>query len=136
MEETATKVINLQVAVLFWEDEKNGIMCSVAKPIDNISLENIKEFEEAIINNFQHPNLKLLADISDRKGFNATAREYTKDKEGIFKHFAAAAAYSDSKYNLTSMVINTFLKIIKPPIPLRIFHDRDEALKWLKSFHE
>lgn len=72
----------------------------------------------------------LLLDISNLKFITREAREFLASKEG--NKNIIAGAYIASTRN-EKFLWEMFLKINRPPIPSKIFVEKQEALEWLKE---
>lgn len=61
------------------------------------------------------------------------AREYLASPEGV-KGIIAAAIVVGSPF--TSFMANFFVAVNKPKMPVRIFSNSEDALKWLQKFRK
>lgn len=79
-------------------------------------------------------NYPLLVTGSMKK-ITKEARDYFASKEGS-ELLSAAALHTDS--NFTMYLANFVLKINfkKANIPIKVFSNKQEAINWLKTFHE
>lgn len=70
----------------------------------------------------------LLADIRTLRGVSRGVREHMSS-ERAGRYLSRVALVADSP--LTRTIGNFFMRLNRPPFPLRIFDAEDEALRWL-----
>ena len=70
-------------------------------------------------------------DISQIRSITLEARKYFGN-EGSTDRASVVAIYSGSPVG--RVIGNFFLKINKPPIPMKIFSSKDKAIEWMKDF--
>lgn len=70
-------------------------------------------------------------DVTQVKSINKEAREYFASENG-YKLITAASLLVNS--SVGKFLGNFFLKINKPPVPVKIFTDKEQALEWLSRF--
>jgi hypothetical protein len=61
------------------------------------------------------------------------ARDYLASAEGV-RGFKAAAFILDSPFS--SFLVNFFVTVTKPKIPVKMFSKKEAALKWLEQFRK
>lgn len=73
----------------------------------------------------------MLVDLTNLKSTTKESRDYMRDPDGGLKGLLGGAFLS---YNVvTTLFINLFLKIYKPALPAKFFHNKTDAIKWLKK---
>lgn len=79
--------------------------------------------------------LPMLIDGTQVKKINKEARDYFASEEGS-ELLSATALLIDS--NFTSFIANFLLKITfkKSRIPIQVFSNKQDAIKWLKTYNE
>ena len=127
-------VIETDVALIYWEDETNGILLGKIKTDSIITIKDAIEIVNIYKNNFHCPNRKLLSDVSRLKSLSKEAKDYFSGDNGLFNYFDALAVISNSKMEIGSMLVHTILKIIPMKKPTRMFYNKAEAIDWLLSF--
>lgn len=70
----------------------------------------------------------ILADITNTVDSTSEADKASADKINTANLIASAALVKLLGQRLAS---NAFLEVNKPPYPMRVFTDKDEAIKWL-----
>jgi len=61
------------------------------------------------------------------------ARDYLASEKGVHG-FKAAAIILDSPFS--SFLVNFFVSVTKPKIPVKMFSKKEAALKWLQQFRK
>jgi len=72
----------------------------------------------------------LLADIRTLRGVSLGVRHHMSS-ERAGRYLSSVALVADSP--LTRTIGNFFMRLNRPPFPLRIFDGEDEAMRWLVS---
>ena len=106
---------------------KDDILYSEFKKPTIVTLENAKEMillRHQISNNI---NRYWCVDFSNLKSFTKEGRDYAEVHGQDFLNATAAVVNS----HITSFLLNTFMKIKKPIIPLKSFKSKEDAVKWL-----
>src|SRR5687768_8624108 len=118
----ADKHINLKVedGVAFAELYVEDITLKVAK--------QIVETRYEITDGETYP---VIIDISNIKSVTKEARVYLSQGKAVEK-ISAAALFTNSL--VARIVANFFLGFNRPNIPIRIFTNKAEALKWAKQY--
>ena len=70
----------------------------------------------------------ILADITNTVDSTADADKASADKKNTVNLVASAALVKLLGQRLAS---NAFLEVNKPPYPMQVFTDKEEAIKWL-----
>ncbi len=73
--------------------------------------------------------LKFIADNSNMKKFDADIRIYTQKHLPLFcNKFALIVSFG-----ISSFVTNIFIHLNRPIVPVQVFTNKKDALKWIKS---
>jgi hypothetical protein len=99
--------------------------------VEDITLKVARQIVETryeITNGETYP---VIIDISNIKSVTKEARNYLSQGKAIEK-ISAAALYTNSI--IARIVANFFLGFNRPDIPIRIFTNKTEALKWAKHY--
>ena len=96
-----------------------------------MSLEEGKENTNAIPKTTQRVKTPVLVDITESKGINKDCRNYFTSEE-VAEIQSSVAMLVNSAF--TKMIANFFIGLNKTPFPLKMFKDKDEAIKWLAQF--
>lgn len=110
-----------------WFNEEN-ILCIVVKPVD-ITLENLKETLYKIGEISGHKKVFFMCNASHISFLDKYVRQLA-EAEAI-NYFKAGAFISSTKFG--ALVINTFLSLNSPGIPLKLFYRENKALEWLRK---
>lgn len=78
-----------------------------------------------------HTNLPLLILDQGVSGMSKEARDYFSSDEGIYL-VKASSIVIDSVFG--SFLVNFFLKVTNPKIPVKVFSDIKKAKKWLEAY--
>jgi len=76
--------------------------------------------------------MPLLLDIRNLKELSKPARDLLASSEGL-KAISAGALLTDKSFFLHTLG-SIFFRLSKPKIPHKMFHDRKQAIAWLKKF--
>jgi len=98
-------------------------------PFLEINLEVAKAWVQSRNEFIEGNSFTMLLDISNLKFITREAREFLASEDG--NKNIIAGAYIASTRN-EKFLWEMFLKINRPPIPSKIFVDKQEALEWLK----
>jgi hypothetical protein len=126
------KFVETRMSKICWEDEQNGIVITETKPKVEVTVSTLKEDYEVYKNNFQHPNRKIIADITELHGIGKEARDYMAGGEGIYNYFEAIAFYSSTMLNIGSILAQVSMKVYTLKKPTKLFYNKEEAISWLK----
>lgn len=113
-----------------WMD--NGILCARYEPDLHLSLDVAKACVEARIFFSKGEAYPLLVDMKGIKSTTKEARTYMATMGATL--VKAGALITGSAINRT--IGNLFLKIDRPPVPLRLFTSEEKARIWLRQFVE
>jgi hypothetical protein len=75
----------------------------------------------------------LLSDLSKHKNMKKEVRDYLGGPE-IFPLMKANAIVANSI--LSKLIVNLYLSFNKPPIPTKMFTNKDAAALWLQQFRK
>jgi hypothetical protein len=112
----------------FWI-ENNVLYCRYAKDL-HLSLDVAKFCVESRIFFTKGKNYAILVDMRGIKSTTREARHYLATIGATC--VKAAALITGSPWNRT--LGNIFLTIDKPPVPLKLFTEKEKALEWLTPF--
>lgn len=112
-----------------WLD--NGILFGKYKPNLIIDLQVAKDIirdRKTLSRNITRP---FLIDVTELLSVDATARNYMASAEACeFLH--AGAIYTQNK--LMAFMGKAFILLDSPPIPSKVFSNKQKAMKWLEPF--
>lgn len=129
------KVKNVDIIALSYADVwlgEDGIMRLIYHPDTKVTITEAKEVGEAMIhasNSSVHP---AYADLRGVKSMTREARGYFSS-EGMTR-WTSAAATRDGL--ISKVLVEFYLKLNKPPYPMKYFTSEDKAIEWLKGFFE
>jgi len=109
----------------------DGIVIIDIKPDVEISIEEIIEGTNFILSIVKEKKLPILFIANEFSIPSKESREYLAKKESL--PYAIADAYVICSFP-QKIVGNFYLKVNKPFRPTKLFTDKNEALKWLKTF--
>lgn len=112
----------------FWVE--NGIMFSRYKKPVNLTLQDAKDIVELRHEISKGEHQLWCYDFNGVKSYRKEVRDYADIHGQEYLHATAAVINS----NITNFILNTFLKIKRPKVPLKAFKTEAEAIEWLKSF--
>ena len=75
--------------------------------------------------------LPLYIDMTNQKGATPDAREFGSSEE-VIQTYAAIGILVGSVFN--RILGSLFMKINKPPYPVKMFTKKEEAMEWLQKF--
>ena len=108
----------------------DGILCARYAANLHVSIEVAKTVVEARIFYSKGQSYPLWVDMKGIKSMTREARAYLASVGATL--VTAAALITGSSVNRT--LGNIFLKIDKPPVPLRLFTDEKKAMEWVRQF--
>jgi hypothetical protein len=73
----------------------------------------------------------LLMIIGEFGSFSKEAREFSANPEK--ENIATAVAYVINSIGL-KLIANFYIRVNKPPKPVKVFNNEEDAVNWLKSF--
>ena len=110
---------------------KDGILLISYTPNIQIDLEVAKEMVTGRVEAFGGKSYPMLGDVTTGIKMTKEAREYFNSKESIIGINAGAFLINNV---IERFIGNMWLKMSPPPIPFKLFTNREEALKWLNVF--
>lgn len=113
--------------VKFWIED-DILYSQFKKPIEG-SVENIKSIIDLRTEISVGKNQYWCYDFNGIKSYNKEARDYA-DKYGQ-EHLDACAVILNS--HITKFILNTFMMLKNPTVPLKGFTNKMEAVNWLKE---
>ena len=117
------------VSSTYWFDE-SGILCSISKKTELLSLEESKQLVEDFLKIIGNKKVCMLADVTNSSETTREVRDYAAKE--LPKFIKAIAMISKSA--LGRMLANLFLTIKEQPYPTKMFNDEAEAKEWLKGY--
>lgn len=113
----------------FWVDEDNVFNVDY-KNLESIQIEHsINEIETCISMSRSLPALAVV-DISSVKSVSSESRDLYSSEKSV-KVFKAVGLIARTP--ISRVLGNFFLGINRPPVPIKLFNDKDTAIGWLKS---
>ena len=123
-----TEKIKISDTELWIED---GIYCITHKKGKKGTLETAKEELRIHRELGGGKKMPLFADMRGMKGANPEARDYGNSEE-VKSTYSAVGILIGSTF--TRIIGSMFMKINKPPYPVKMFTEQEEALEWLQQF--
>lgn len=111
----------------FWIED--GILFSEFKKETDGTLENIKALIDLRTAISEGEKQYWCYDFKGIKPYDKAARDYA-DKFGQDDLYACAAVLDS---HISKFIINAFIKLKKPKVPLRGFKKKEEAVYWLEE---
>lgn len=115
-------------ATLWVED---GIVFHTLEPGSVLRLDDVKAVAAKIDEVAPHQPVPVIGIHERAASVDAAARRYSSTPE-MTRRCAAVAVVTDSQ--VMRVLVNFFLRFSKPPYPVRIFRDLDEAVDWAKRY--
>lgn len=122
---TDQQVFESQIATYWFEDE---VLISLSKSIKR-TVPLIKENVELIQLKTANRPVPLLIYLTNSTVPDKATRQYST--EHLPKVYSAMAMVSQT--GLAQLIMNLLFRFKKPPIPMKSFTNKEEAMKWLKE---
>src|SRR5687767_6969851 len=108
---------------------ENGIVTGVYKSntIDIVSAKECVSIRLKVSNGKPSPTY---LDARKVKSISKEARDYFASDEGRREMTACAIVVESA---VGRFLVNFFLQINKPPVPIKFFSDKEDAVKWLQQ---
>jgi hypothetical protein len=116
--------------IKFWFE--NGILYSQFKKMTDGTLENIKEIIDLRHQISDDKKQYWCYDFNGIKSYDKLARDYA-EKNGQ-EHLYGCAILLNS--HITKFILNTFMTLKKPVVPLKGFTNKRDAVNWLNDLKE
>lgn len=113
----------------YWIEE--GIIHVIYKSNLLISLDIAKKMVAERLKLTAGKTMPLYADIRGLISIDTISRKYLAGEEAI-KNLSAGAIHINGL--ISKLAGNIFITVEKPPIPTKLFTDRDKAIGWLEKF--
>lgn len=119
-----------------YEDEyvkftfQDGILFGKNK-VNKIDLRIAKHMTETRLKKFNDGDYPIFADYTLVNETSKEARDYFASPEQS-KRAKAVAVLSNSK--IINMIFNFYIILSKPNVPTKLFSDKEEALRWLRTY--
>lgn len=113
---------------------KDGIVRSVVKKNAEVTLADAKENTVAVATFYYGKKYPLIIDARGVKSISKEARDHfsLRGRESVVNAFAIIISSP-----LSRIIGNFFMGLNKPTVPMRLFENEKDAIKWLKPFlHE
>ena len=110
---------------------KDGILYCVYKPGLEVNLKIAEICVKERIKLSNGNTYPMFGDISHIKKTDREAREYLSKGDGI--RFLSAGAFL-IKTQVEKYTGNFWMRINKPPLPVKLFTVESEAIEWLKNY--
>ncbi|HET8963675.1 MAG TPA: hypothetical protein VFM99_07250 [Chitinophagales bacterium] len=120
--------------VFFWKEEQDDVLFFKYAPKLEMDIEIAKKIVE---NRLEYTNNKPMYTVIDGSNLKSTtkeARDYMTNPDGGLKGILAGAFLANSV--VTTVIINLYLTINKPPTPAKFFSNKQDALKWINEIRE
>ena len=127
----APAIIKTRIASVWLDND--GIIRSVLVPHAEVTLEGAEETAAAYQQVSQGIPRPLLTDSRLVKSVDRPSRIYGTS-DAVASVVSALAVLIASP--VSRIVGNFFLRVNKPPYPMRLFTSEEEAIEWLKGFIE
>jgi hypothetical protein len=117
-------------SIKYWVED--DILFSEFKKETNLTLESVNQLirlRHKISNNKKQ---YWCLDLKNVKSYPKEVREYANIHGQDFLHACAAIQHS----HVSRFILNSFLKIHKPVIPLKGFNKKEAAISWLKELKQ
>ncbi len=112
---------------------QGDLLTGTYKKSSRITLEIAKEIVKERLDFTGNQPVAVLIYNEGVKTVDKKARDYFTSDEGV-QHLVAAAYVVENKFS--SFIANFFVAITKTKIPVRIFSNKQAALKWLAQFRK
>jgi hypothetical protein len=125
------KVVKTKTSEMFMDE--HGILHKTVVENCHVTLENLKESDEATRELTEGKKVLVLYDARPHFTLTEDAMEYAQ--KDIFDKQRIATAIVSDKVGIR-ITIDYMNKIVKSPIPIRAFSNKEDALKWLLTFRK
>ena len=122
------KVHDTQTSTYWFDDD--GIMCSISKKADPLSLEETKKLLENFRATLKQEKICMFIDVTHSRETTRDVRNYVAEE--FPKFVKAIAMISDSA--LGRMLANLFFSLKSQPYPAKMFSNEQEAKEWLVQY--
>ncbi|HYG52664.1 MAG TPA: STAS/SEC14 domain-containing protein [Flavobacteriales bacterium] len=121
----------IEVAKYYTWMGKDGIVRSVVKKNAEVSLADAKENTAAVETFYYGKKYPLLIDARSVKSVSKEARDHfsLRGRDSVVNSFAIIISSP-----LSRIIGNFFMGLNKPTVPMRLFDNEKDAIKWLKKF--
>ena len=110
---------------------ENGIIYGEYFPNTVITLDLAKKAVQDRYTLTKGTSYPVLADVINLKFVEDDAREYLSSDEAC-KFVTALAVVTDKP--ISNLFANVYLKWNRPPVPTKLFTNKEKAIRWLKLF--
>lgn len=109
----------------------NGVVFIEYKKEEHVTLEVVQTAVKERLRLAKGKTLPIFIDFRNPKGGTKEARTYLSSEEGI-KGLSAGAMLINSSIGMVAF--NFYMKFDTPSLPMKVFVDKNKALKWLEQF--
>lgn len=120
--------------VFFWKEEDDDILFFKYAPKLEMDIDIAKEIVNNRLEYTHNKPMYTIIDGSNLKTTTKEARDYMTSLDGGLKGILAGAFLANSV--VTTVIINLYLTINKPPTPAKFFSNKQDALKWIAEQKE
>jgi hypothetical protein len=120
--------------VFFWKEEQDDVLFFKYAPKLEMDIEIAKQIVENRLEYTNNQPMYTVIDGSNLKSTTKEARDYMTNPDGGLKGILAGAFLANSV--VTTVIINLYLTINKPPTPAKFFSNKQDALKWINEIRE
>jgi hypothetical protein len=114
-----------------WYDQKVGVAIATFDEGAELTMEHTRPFTAALVKVTKGRVRPLLVDFKNMKSQTKECRDYYSSDPQHIATLSAAALVVNSA--LQRMIANFFLGMNKSVKPVRLFDDRESAIKWLQE---
>ncbi len=122
----------LDTPYVHFELQDDLLICTYKKG-SRLNLEMVKEIVKTRLEFINYKPTLLIVYNQGVVSMDKKAREYLSTGDGVKEVIAAAIVVASP---FTSFMANFFVSVNKPKMPVRIFSNAKEALKWLQKFRK
>lgn len=108
---------------------EDGIIIAVFQ-LRKVTIEIAKKMVKARLVISNQTFRPLMVDLGNMKRINNDAMDYFASGEAV-SYVKAAAILSHNRFQ--TLFTNFYLKFNKPPVPTRMFYEKQKAIKWLNE---
>jgi len=110
----------------------DGIVHVHSKSDNQFTLEDAERMTNMRHQLQNYVKMPLLANLTGFRTWSKEAREFVSTDYAV-RYLSAEALLTDNSL-FTITIANIYLKLSPPPIPHKVFNDREKAIQWLKKF--
>ena len=123
------KKVEYRYITVHTESANPDVIFGTYAPRLEIDLAIAKELIENRLSFSKGQPVYAVMDFTNVKSVTKEARDFMNSPEGGLKGILGGAFVSNNV--VTTMFVNLFLKVSKPPVPARFFNNPKDAMNWL-----